>query len=467
MYVLSKEEIENGHLSQEGVHSHTGGVYKIGIFNSADFKHHEELMRYSKLESDEKIEERGSQIFKRIQDEGLIGEGFREETAKNYSMQAANRPNECIGAGKNTCILAEKNRALCVNFDTIRERGYTGAHDPKSPIWYYFLFEKMPRLIVGVLSEDEIDKSPVSIRVMQNGFMIVHDTEPVVKLLARNTGISEALIDPKEDDGLFLLFNELHEMEHWDQLQLINKDFQRVLDYYNEMDADWAAGEALAKAGVGALTCEHRRQARFAGMLSSSSEYHFQAVMDDMKARKTPKDYYENFLAVQEIHWRLGMHRLGVKPEDFTSQDVRDAVSNYFNLPGRPEETQLSPNASIVKKNVGSIGMQFVWWSREAFVEINNPAAMFTTLRQMSDKGVFEGYTDTLAKKIVAAAEYFNSELTHDDDPEVHAHIQQRMEKAAAAEVSQPKSVSDDAGLQPARGQTPADSSQAKLFPAS
>jgi len=83
----------------------------------------------------------------------------------------------------------------------------------------------------------------------------------------------------------------LHELRHQKQLTLEPESHADVFGYYQELDADWAAQEALRSAGLGDETRRADRNARYMHMLTATPKYWFAAALDALEAGETPKDW--------------------------------------------------------------------------------------------------------------------------------------------------------------------------------
>lgn len=438
MYKLTETDIKTGHLSEDAINAYACKFFKLKTYPVGEFKHYHDLMRYQTL-SKPKFEERANDICSKILGSDLMHNGnFDKDTAKFLSEEASSQSGSALCTNVMEIETPNDDELFSLHFDLINEQGFEKAHTPDSDIWIVLPGIHAGYVFPGILSEEiEIPIDKCYIRA--NGIMLTTEGLSPREFWEQESFIPGPLLDTVPDDGAIHLINELHELRHYDQIIPQPKAFDDILTFYSEMDADWAADASLIQAGIGEESRIAKRQARYIAMLSEPNLYWFAATLDALQAGEKPKNYFETFGAVLEIRLRIALKDADPDYSRFSSRDFQDAIAHTIEAPGHRSKELLSENARTLADKAEELNMAYEYRKIAAFTNNGNPATILTDLRILNDEGLFEGLAHTLADRIISAAAYFNPDLVHNDDPDAHARMQQRMLAAARVQVTEPK----------------------------
>ena len=168
------------------------------------------------------------------------------------------------------------------------------------------------------------------------------------------------------------LFNSLHEMAHLRQMGF--RTHSSIVPFYEEAGADYFASSVFKKSMADQTIIESNIHARYFDMLKGPEKYWFAHTLDCLHHGKKPPSFWDTHFAVKEIRTQLA------------SRMIVDADA-------------LRP-AYVTDEMMGG-------WLKE------KPHELLGTLKHLSTSDqVFSPLALTFAKRIVAAAEHFNPELT-------------------------------------------------------
>ncbi|MDD3370367.1 MAG: hypothetical protein PHE27_00930 [Alphaproteobacteria bacterium] len=250
------------------------------------------------------------------------------------------------------------------------------------------------------------------------GIVFINRSITPQESFSRETLIPEALLDNVSGEKTLWLMFDLQEMRYMQQVSYYTGEEDMLrLGFYSGLDADMFARAALKKANIGEKTREAFMHARYIELFGlKDSQYWFAPSLDAMENGKDPSDYDKTVNAVRELRMRTAMKHIGIDEKKYTSETLQYLLDmSSMNLP----KDEYSSFVSSMLKAFDIITIEHIGES---------PAPIYTTLRQIVEGGsITDPFAQSIAEKILDAANFFNPDLTHADAQASRERMEKRM----------------------------------------
>lgn len=199
-----------------------------------------------------------------------------------------------------------------------------------------------------------------------------------------------------------------HEMRHTRQAALSKTTF--LSNFLIELDADRFALAAHALCRLPKETRTSYRHGRYMNCLTSPSQYWFAPTLDAVDSRMHPPSAQDVFSSVLDMRLAIIDSIKGEIPW----HNTREAVAAAMGFPG------VGHVGLLRRYDVAEKDKEFNAWKDRT----QKPEIMYTVLRELVEKRAFDHpLTQQIASKVVAAAEYFNPDLTREPNPRAKATL--------------------------------------------
>ncbi|MDD3370368.1 MAG: hypothetical protein PHE27_00935 [Alphaproteobacteria bacterium] len=420
IFKLSEKQAERGYLNATDLSN--AALMPIRAIDLSMMPHYDSLKNGWSFTAD-KLKERSAaylSVFKQI---GVTSGNAKRDA--NFSIDAAKKIvpyfyESLVPLKDKDGQLAKLSQFNCFNhFETILERGFSDANDLRSPLWIGCYSTCGPRilLIPGTMYE----KSPDAVLYKKQACVVLvnHKITPQ-QAFSRDTCIPEELMPEFPDEKAHMLYVDLHELRHMQQVTYAPIEAgSTILCYYSELDADMFARAVLRDAGIGEKTCEAYLHIRYIDLLiQDDPQYWFAPALEAIEKGMDPFDFHTTSSAVQEVRFRVFLEHWNLAHDTLPSNYLQHLLS-------MDRKNASENDINVLEAVEGTLDF---YSSYSDSIRGENPAPIYTALRRVVEgTSITDPFIKHLAKRILCAVDYFNPDLSNADNPPSRERIENRM----------------------------------------